>query len=873
MVGAAEHPRLFFRQADLPALRERALTPAGQKIMAELADELDREQKYGFAFFPPAVEHMMFGVWAAGCGFQYQLTGDRQWAERAMELGVGAMYGVYYYGGWWIHPYQIMGMAIAYDLCYDAWPEDYRNMVHAFLFQNLSDLAGRTEAGELLGTRRIYRFANPQDRFKCESARDFGAQKLRMAAAIAALALRGDPVPMYKPPPLDAVHVIEPATDYTPWIGTPVLPFSDGQMPARWLVNGPFRRGLMPDPLVELGGMAKARPEEGTLVTHDGVKLDFRTYYPAGANAIADGPHIYPRDCNRFWGSSTGGGYYKGIELSKRWREQLGRHPGTDVTIFTVLHNDRERVVQALPNWRWNSHGIRMWLNGVEVKDGELVRLKPGLYPWMCHVPLMGGYANQGPHLREYTPATHAADLTAWKKAQAAFGKDGGELDKNLEVLVESARQFMADQIAPDGSGGWNNAIHEVLLPFLLTYRHVTGKDLATGSGVGELFVQGLRTRTSSWDWRWPNITMQSFGLLPDKYLPAAVWFTQQNGLGIRRPHEAIMALTTYPYGVAAEHPAKQFALAASLPGHGLHQFSSSWDATNGCLVQVEHAASPMASPFAFGNLGITGLGRTWVPFRGKAYRWEEQFRHNKVTAHDHFHVQGGRLVHSDLRADGSGVISIVADTFRKGEVAANTGGPGSHIVWDEQAKPVVRMLRSVAVDYSGACGAPALIVVADRISGLTANSEKNWRLDFGGAEEQTVLDAKTKTFVVGRNVKPRPGETVPTLTGTVVLPADAEPRLVPYGKNREVALAVLADRRISDRERVEGGASTEDAILEFDKHLDRQSRAEKKEDTVFLVVITLQPGKAPAVRPEAGKAIVGGVTVSFDGEKVVLAK
>lgn len=873
MSAVTEHPRLLFRKSDLPEIRRRLETAEGRQIMAALEDMLDRQEKHGFAFFPPAVESMMFGVWAAGCGFKYQLTGDKKWANRAMGLGVGAMYGVYYYGGWWIHPYQIMGMALAYDLCYDAWPEDYRNMVYCFLFQNIRDLAMRHDETDLLGTRRVYRFANDQQQFRFDGVRDYGAQKLRAAAAIAALALRGDPVPVYRPAPLDTVRVIEPARDYTPWVSVPVVPFTSNKMPGEWLVNGPFRRGLVADPLAEIGGFANARPEEGTLVTHDGVKLDFRRYDPAGTMGEMQGPHIYPRNCNRFWTSSTGGGYYTGIELVKRWREQLGHGPGIEITIFTVLDNDRERVVQARPNWGWQSHGIRMWLNGVEVKDGELVRLKPGLYAWMCDVPVMGGYSNQGPHLREYGPRESADDMAAWHAAQVAFGdaasKGASEMDRNLSSLVHSVQRFMTEQIAPDGSGGWNDSIHETLFPFLLAYRNVTGNDLAAGTGVQEFFVQGLRARGQ----HWRNVTAQSLGLLPEKYKPVAVWQTG-SGLSLRRPHEAIMALMTYPFGVAPQHPREQFALAASLPGHGLHQFASAWEGDKTFLVQFEHGASPMASPFAFGNIGITGLGRSWAPFHGKRYRWEEQFDLNKVSAHDHFHVQGGRVVHAELRPDGGGVVSVVADTFRKGEVVANTGGPGAHIVWDQKAKPQVRMLRSVAVDYSGACGAPALIVIADRVSGLTANSEKNWRLDLGGVADHAVLDAKTRTFTVGRSG--------PTMRGAVVLPATADCKLAPYGRDRGVAFVAQADRRITDRERAEKNyqrdvektksTNTDTTILDFEKYLDRQDRAAVTSDTVFLVVLTLQEGPAPTVRTEAGKTSVGKVAIQFDGEKVVLA-
>jgi hypothetical protein len=899
-----EHPRLLFRKSDLPSLRERMNRPETARILAALQEMLERAERGGFAFRGDAAEHTQYGIWAAGHGLMYQLTGDKTHAEKAMRLGVAALYTPYYYGGWWIHSFQVMGMALAYDMCYDAWPEPYRAMIYAFLYQNARDMAMRHEDDDPLGVRRVYGFANDQQNFRFESVRSFEPTKKRFAAAIAALAIAGDPVPIYKPSPLDSVRVIEPAADYQPWIGTPVVSFSSERMPADWLVNGPFRRGLAGDPLAEIGGLANARPEEGTPVTHDGVKLDFRRYRPSGAEDVIGGPRIYPRSCGRYWTSATGGGYYPGIRLAAQWREQLGRRPGMDVTIYTVLDNDRERVVQAKPNWGWNSYGIRMWLNGVEVSDGDLVRLKPGLYPMMCHVPLMSAYANQGPRLREYTARDYAADIEAWRRAQTAFSPGNGspgEIERNLEALVRAARRYIADQIGPQGSGGWNNAMYETMLPFLLMYRNVTGADLAAGTGVQQIMPMAARARSARLRGRradlvFPHMVSQSLALMPDAHKPVAMWYIQQEGLALRRPHECAIGFVTWPMDVAPRHPSELFALPAMCPGHGLHLFPGGWDGVNGFLVQAEHAAAPMASPFGFGNIAITGLGQVWAPMRPKSHRWEEQFTLNKVSVHDHFHRGGGRVVYSDRPQDGSGVISIVADAFDKGAVLTGDGRP--RLVLDPDAAPRVSMLRSVAVDYSGRSGAPALVVIADRISGLTALSEKVWRMDLGPVFERFTLNTETRSFgvgpVTGKNA-PADGPN-PSLAATVVWPQIVDLKIERYDYGKGVIVLAQVDRRVTDRERAEkgyqkqleekmktgkgrspNGLRTDDILFEFDKNLDQEDRAARAEDVVYLVVITVQDGKPPEVQSDGpganARVSVGARVLRFDGEKIVFEK
>jgi hypothetical protein len=145
----------LFRQADLPALRQRAKTPEGQAIIKRLrvllngSDGETMPEKFGVkgpvgkdgaGEFANAPAGMYTLSHAAGFGLLYQLTGEKKYAElgrQAMEkafegyrdrdqrYAFKAPFGALRAGpslGW---------TALGYDLCYDGWPEDYRRKVAA----------------------------------------------------------------------------------------------------------------------------------------------------------------------------------------------------------------------------------------------------------------------------------------------------------------------------------------------------------------------------------------------------------------------------------------------------------------------------------------------------------------------------------------------------------------------------------------------------------------------------------------------------------------------------------------------------------------------------------------------------------------------
>ncbi len=117
-----EHPRLLFREGDLPAIRKRAETPEGKVIVERLKQQLQGA----------------FTTWhPAGYAFLYQLTGDEAYAKQAAETALAVIGGkgnkddrYSWPGKGQLRAGPVMaGVALAYDLGYDGWDDATRRRV------------------------------------------------------------------------------------------------------------------------------------------------------------------------------------------------------------------------------------------------------------------------------------------------------------------------------------------------------------------------------------------------------------------------------------------------------------------------------------------------------------------------------------------------------------------------------------------------------------------------------------------------------------------------------------------------------------------------------------------------------------------------
>lgn len=125
-----EHPRLVYRKTDLPAIRERAKTPEGKAILAAMQKLLD--------------EHP-YTIWhAASYAFLWQLTQDKEYAVKAEDMARKTLARTANPDGRYTWPGDgqlragpcLLGLALAYDLAYDAWSPEFRKEVATGIMAN-----------------------------------------------------------------------------------------------------------------------------------------------------------------------------------------------------------------------------------------------------------------------------------------------------------------------------------------------------------------------------------------------------------------------------------------------------------------------------------------------------------------------------------------------------------------------------------------------------------------------------------------------------------------------------------------------------------------------------------------------------------------
>lgn len=152
-----EHPRLFFRKSDIPALRKKAETPEGKAILKRLRKQLNGSD--GQSLNPREMWTMSH---VAGYGFLYTVTGDKRYADlgkQAMEQSISGAkrkedtrYAFKGANGALRAGPALGWHALGYDLCYNGWDEAYRNRVRDAL-QNYNDGDNKSLAELARGSR------------------------------------------------------------------------------------------------------------------------------------------------------------------------------------------------------------------------------------------------------------------------------------------------------------------------------------------------------------------------------------------------------------------------------------------------------------------------------------------------------------------------------------------------------------------------------------------------------------------------------------------------------------------------------------------------------------------------------------------------
>ena len=834
-------------------------------------------------------------------GFLYAMTGEPRHALRARDLAMAGMFSRAK-GYSWRQGYTMIGIGLAYDLCYDGWSEADRNVTYHFIEQFTRQYAQRHDQPDVLNTDDRFRFASSVDGFAYSDTNPSAAQG-RMAAMFASLAILNDPPPRRTPPAMDAIPTLPPLDDYEPWFGVPVVPFASDAMPDTWLINGPFPRGetaaIVRD---KAGGWERLRPEPGQTLDVEGVALPWRLYHPGGHQT--PWPQMDARSSVGCLGIGSDGldGAFRAV-TERLQRRAPGRPPEMNVLLYTVIENDLERWVEATPNWRSPSFCTRMWINGKPVDDGDLFRLQKGRYTLLAEVPVSMAQAIFSPKLREYDREIHSWAVGAFASAGVLAGPsvESNRILANLCALRRSVARYVDTRVNSEGMAAGGNPF---LILAMLAHREAMGFDFADVR-FEDTFQWALRHRGVP-GYTAPDDALQlAYALMPEARRPFIRWCLQQRPPMSGGVLDAIVAFVTVPPDAPAESPEGKFPRVHHFADYGHYVFSSGFGAGDSLRLTFMTGRGGRASRYAAGGFSLSGLGTTWLSARMPTQAAEREF--TGLVPLELFPAEPPRILFERAESDGSGVVTVFQSEVVKGYVKS----------WiDDETKAICRAaalgtnrvlsactLRSIGVDFSGRCGAPMLVAVADRVQ-LARKREVAWRLVPG--------DAALSGPAPGPRGPDKPGEYGYRLRGpadaslavTHVAPEEIEFRLrndaelfdrgvvdaCVYRRSnldeqaaRRSALAAKDTARVKETSRIgsrdevddQGARPVNDMEL-ADNLLSEMKEAEEglPPPVTFLVVATLQRGQPPAVetvaRGERPAARIGRRIVRFDGTNIV---
>ena len=337
-------------------------------------------------------------------------------------------------------------------------------------------------------------------------------------------------------------------------------------------------------------------------------------------------------------------------------------------------------------------------------------------------------------------------------------------------------------------------------------------------------------------------------------------------------PVSLVYVLTSMPTDARPADPGKVFPRAWEVKTTGSYFFRNGWVGRDSILAELKAKDSWAHGGADAGTFKLYGLEQEWVmpgppgPFKSGCGR--EQYS-TVLLPGEWTNAWGrGKVVHfAGDGKTGSGVVSLdMSDVYRGREQVkvTRTVTRRDHVLIIQ--RPVteirtvypdigVKAIRSFAVDYGGASGAPGLIAMVDR---LTGEHPKEWVLVVPGLRTVDGIGRKgppTATVAIeGNSFTVTKGDA--TLKATFISPKDAK---------IQVALKKFMKTWQTGTKWTGWGPYYRDAI--------EVTSADGKSGE-FFVVMTLQRGKAPEVKVTGSglkaRAAVGNQTVRFDGGKIV---
>jgi hypothetical protein len=784
-------------------------------------------------------------------GMLYQLTGRREYAEQAFRQ-------VQSYGenidpkpaGSGSTGHRFVETALAFDLCYDAWPEAFRRELVSRIVAVLEHRQRRLHPG--------HANYHPSSNYYGPSHGSGGLGALAVWGEKGPPPVRPEPPPgVGQPPPR-----IPPTADYQPEKGVPVSRFTSDQMPAEWLFVGGFKPRDSDDPLAALGGAAKARPQPGTHVAYGDRSEQFRPI-----------PH---EEDKGYWVHPAHTAGQKSIDVTNA----IGRIYHSTSYFYTVIDNEQPRWVRVVTDW----DPAVVYLNGVRLQHGRVARLEKGLYPLMV-VAAIGetqpwARILMRPRLIELTAqqaeaalaeqrAEYQFDLALWKFASECWDRSDG-VDQHIELLCGLAHQRLywhyrlgigdGGFIAETGAYGTFSSWYPLI--YAAAYRRMFGRDASPYPDITHLLPRRMMQIVfyddgSTWAQKIssaagfdPHWWAAGFPIVPEQYQPALLWawnkvrkVTSPETVGniiIEREKDSglrpTLAFVNYPLEMKPVHPEQGMPRTWRADGFGYYCFRSGWQGKDEFIGQVYLKAAPVVA-WNHGDAGtfrVFGFDYEWVT--GAEERNGSRPQEPVVLLPDDQTNDGGcgRLLYLRTEQDGSGSMSIdLSDVY--GRTQRETFDRNL-LRLPDAPPPSISGLRAIAFDYSGRSGCPALMVLADKIEG---GKQKLWQWTLHPSQLKHVKLAEDSFCIERSNA---------SLKATFVAP-------------RPVALSAGVDTvRVGDPRHGFHG---------------QVARIKATGGDAFFVVITWQQKEPPRVEI-AGQGLgatvrVGGQTVRFDGTKLLL--
>ena len=419
--------------------------------------------------------------------------------------------------------------------------------------------------------------------------------------------------------------------------------------------------------------------------------------------------------------------------------------------------------------------------NQLKALGSEKSRLAPSQYEWvMCNA---------------------AAGLAA-----LAVSTDA-EADPEMANTARFARQQIGRFLEDLGDKGWpregfgelRTLIAQGLGSFLLAWKHTQGEDLFTPyatRGWGSLYAfvllpTGTPPAETSPDLPYFGTTAPVESLTPalrweigptkggdmaiilalaDAASRAALQWTFDRCLGqtgnrsydVVKPSDALFVLLGLPTSESSLNPASVLGHSWGDKAAGVFFARNRWLDSTDSIAAVNVNQRPKAGLRHFADSGsfrLLALGGSWAVQRAKDAAdlgIPAREKENVVVIPGTHGWQGGKLVQSIFQTDGSGTVSMDLD-------AAYTVAPAgaSPTLLEPTQDLGIRARRAWAVDYSGTCGAPVLLVLADQIRNgptrrwLMHTAERNVRLHPDGFELRAANGATLRATVVAPD-KPR---------------------------------------------------------------------------------------------------------------------